>query len=34
MHTVAEATVTDLADSIAGRLEAAVSSRAKKRQPV
>jgi len=34
MHTVAEATVTDLAESIAVRLEAAVSSRARKRQAV
>lgn len=34
MHTVAEATVTDLARSIAARLEAGVSSRAKKRQAV
>ncbi|HEY4912872.1 MAG TPA: hypothetical protein VIJ91_03015 [Candidatus Dormibacteraeota bacterium] len=34
MHTVAEATVSDLARSIAERLEAAVSTRAKKRQPV
>jgi hypothetical protein len=34
MHTVAEATVSDLARSIAERLEAAVSTQAKKRQPV
>jgi hypothetical protein len=34
MHTVAEATVGDLARSIAERLDAAVSSRARKRHPV
>jgi hypothetical protein len=34
MHTVAEATVNDLALSIAERLDAAVSSRARSRQPV
>jgi hypothetical protein len=33
MHTVAEATVSDLAHSIAKRLDAAVSAPAKKRQP-
>jgi hypothetical protein len=34
MHTVAEATVSDLARSIAGRLDAAVSARVKRRQRV
>lgn len=34
MHTVAEATVSDLAMSIAERLDAAVLSRARKRRPV
>ena len=34
MHTVAEATVGDLALSIAERLDAAVSARARNRQPV
>jgi len=34
MHTVAEATISDLVQSIAERLDAAVSSQVKKRQLV